>query len=132
LARGKRKSIVDQYKAKARGKKTSSVSKKKQVESKLPKYNPILSMTINGETYSEGDIAWYVLEGPQHSKRPRSGDITECHPNDSTAPCVTVIDHGYRHYRAIRVELVGWSKAEAKKKWEVFAKKQKDNPHFRG
>ena len=131
LARGSRKSIVDSYKAKARGKKTSSASKKKQAEAKLPKYNPILSMTINGETYSEGDVAWYILEGP-HSKRPRSGEIKECHPTDSTTPCVTVIDHTFRHYRVIRAELIGWSKAEAKNKWENFVKAHKDDPHFRG
>ncbi len=130
MARGKRKSIVDSYKAKARGKKTSQVSKPEGKE-KAPrsKYNPVLSMTINGETYSAGDIAWYVMEGSQFSKRPHSGEIRECHPVDTTAPCVTVIDHTFKHYRVIRAELIGWSKAEAKKKWESFVK---DNPDYRG
>jgi len=132
-ARGRRKSIIDEYKAKARGKKTSSVSegdakkaKKKTPQPAIKKYQPILTMTIDGETYSEGDVAWYVLEGQQHSKRPRSGEIKECHPTDSTAPCVTVIDHTFKHYRAIRAELIGWSKAEAKKKWENFVNTSKD------
>ena len=129
MARGKRKSIIDSYKAKARGKKTSSETKKKVTKAttpKVPRYEPILSMTINGETFSAGDIAWYVMEGSQFSKRPHSGEIRECHPTDSTAPCVTVIDHTFKHYRVIRAELVGWSKAEAKKKWENFVQTNKD------
>ena len=129
MARGKRKSIVDSYKAKARGKKTSQVSKAEAKKREKPprlKYNPILSMTINGETYSAGDVAWYVMEGSQFSKRPHSGEIRECHPTDSTAPCVTVIDHTFKQYRVIRAELIGWSKAEAKKKWEEFVKNSKE------
>ncbi len=127
MARGKRKSIVDGYKAKARGKKTSSETKKKKSATPpRPRYEPILSMTINGETFSEGDVAWYVMEGQQFSKRPHSGDIKECHPNDRTAPCVTVLDHTFRHYRVIRAELIGWSKAESKQKWESFVKNSKD------
>ena len=127
LARGKRKSIVAEYKAKARGKKTSQVSNSKKAKApKIPKYEPILTMVHEGREFSEGDIAWYVLEGSAHSKRPRSGDIKECHPNDKTAVCVTVIDHGFKHYRAVRAELVGWSKAEAKKRWEDFVKNSKD------
>ncbi len=127
-ARGTRKSIIAEYKAKARGKNTSTDSKPKKKSSlpEVPRYNPILSMTINGETFSAGDIAWYVLEGRQFSKRPRSGEIKECHPTDNTTPCVTVIDHTFKHYRVIRSELVGWSKAEAKKKWEHFMNNSKD------
>ena len=128
MARGKRKSVVDEYKAKARGKKTSQVPKAKRKKTIPPriKYEPILSMTHGGREFQAGDIAWYVLEGAAHSKRPRSGDIKECHPNDKTAVCVTVIDHGFKHYRAIRADLIGWNKAEAKKRWEDFVKNNKD------
>ncbi len=126
LARGKRKSIVDEYKAKARGKKTSKVSTPKKKAPERPKYEPVLTMVYGGREFSEGDIAWYVLEGAAHSKRPRSGEIKECHPTDKTAVCVTVIDHGFKHYRAIRADLVGWDKAEAKKRWEDFVKNDKD------
>ncbi len=127
LARGKRKSIVDEYKAKARGKKTSKVStSKKEKAPAVPKYEPVLTMVYEGREFSEGDIAWYVLEGSAHSKRPRSGEIKECHPTDKTAVCVTVIDHGFKHYRAIRADLIGWDKAEAKKRWEDFVKNDKD------
>ena len=128
MARGKRKSVVDEYKAKARGKKTSQVPKAKRKKTISPriKYEPILSMTHDGREFQAGDIAWYVLEGAAHSKRPRSGDIKECHPNDKTAVCVTVIDHGFKHYRAIRADLIGWNKAEAKKRWEDFVKNNKD------
>lgn len=127
MARGKRKSIVEKYKAKAKGKKTSQPSdKKKDSIPKLPKYDPVLFMVHEGREFSEGDIAWYVLEGSGHSKRPRSGEIKECHPTDKTAVCVTVIDHGFKHYRAIRADLIGWSKAEAKKRWEDFANNSKD------
>ena len=132
-ARGRRKSIVEKYKAKARGKKTSRVDEEKPKKAApRKKYQPILSMTVGDESYGEGDIAWYVMEGSQFSKRPHSGEIKECHPTDSIAPCVTVLDHTFKHYRVIRAELIGWSKAEAKKKWEEFVKNHKDDPHFRG
>lgn len=132
-ARGTRKSIVDEYKAKARGKKTSQVveeveesktasSKKRKKAQKTPlfDYSPTLTMIIADETYTAGDVAWYVLEGSGHSKRPRSGEIKECYPKDGIEPCILVIDHGMQNYRTIRARLVGWSKAEAKDKWSLF------------
>lgn len=138
-ARGTRKSIVDEYKVKARGKKTSHVvdkevkststapsppkrknGKKKEKKKPLFDYDPTLTMTVGDQTYTAGDTAWYVLEGAGHSKRPRSGEIKECYPGDKTEPCILVIDDGMQNYRTIRIRLVGWDKAEAKDKWSLF------------
>jgi hypothetical protein len=152
-ARGTRKSIVEEYKAKARGRVNSEVtssssdessdgakkqksspkkttnkvktSRKKKVKKVFPDYKPVLSMTIGNQTYEAGDIAWYVLEGGAHSRRPHSGDIKECYPTDATEPCVCVLDHQMGNYRTVRARLVGWNKAEAKKKWAEFVE---DNP----
>lgn len=77
----------------------------------------MLEMTVDNETYRKGDIAWYVLEAEQHSKKPCTGEILECHPNDQTAPSVSVWDQTTGCYRTIRASLIGWSKVEAKKKW---------------
>jgi hypothetical protein len=129
-ARGTRKSLVEQYKAKARGKKTSNVSTKKEArpakrspnKSNRLVYEPTLTMEVNGEQYSAGDIAHFVLEGKMYSKTPHTGEIKECHPNDKTAPAVTVWDETDGKFRAIRACLVGWSKAEAKKRWQDFIK----------
>jgi len=127
-ARGRRKSIVDQYKAKARGKKTSPKNEKKAVK-RAPMPNPVddmlLEMTVGNEAYTAGDVAYYVMEASQFSKRVHTGDIKYCHPLDRIAPCVTVWDHSFGNYRTIRASLIGWSKLEAKKKWQDFLK---DNP----
>ena len=136
-ARGARKSIIEEYKAKAKGRDTSKVleddsnsaqidklkkSKNKTTTKKesLVTNEPLLTMTVAGETYSVGDFVWYVLEGSQHSKRPHSGEIKDCYPNDATEPCVQVIDHTMQNYRTIRSSLLGWSKAEAKGRWQSF------------
>ena len=132
-ARGRRKSLVEEYKAKARGKKTSQVKSKSKPVKRKPlkpkagqiKYEPCLYMKVGEEEYQQGDVAYYILEGRQFSKRVHSGDIKECHPNDNTAPCVTVWDHTFGSFRVIRARLIGWSKAEAKKRWQEYLK---DNP----
>ena len=125
-----RKSIIDQYKnkAKARGKKTSQVSAgataghRKKKSKVRPIRIPITEMTVGDRTYTKGDIAWYVLEAEQHSKRPCTGEILECHPQDRTAPSVSVWDETTGCYRTIRASLIGWNKAEAKSRWNAFVK----------
>ena len=124
-----RKSLIAKYKkkAKARGKNTSRVDtskltergrkKKKNKAQNIQKRVPVLEMTVDNETYRKGDIAWYVLEAEQHSKKPCTGEILECHPNDKTAPSVSVWDQTTGCYRTIRASLIGWNKVEAKKKW---------------
>ena len=130
-ARGRRKSLVEEYKAKARGKKTSQVKggNKKPVKRKpMPnrvEYTPILEMEVDGEVYRAGYIAHFVLEGNAESKKPHTGEIKSCHPNDSMCPSVSVWDQTDGKYRTIRASLIGWDKAEAKKKWQEFVK---DNP----
>ena len=123
-ARGRRKSLVEQYKAKARGKKTSQASqkpvKRKKNKPVKPARIPVLQMDSDGKTYNAGDLAYYIIEHAQFSKRVHMGEIKECHPNDNTAPCVTVFDHTMGQYRVIRASLIGWNKAEAKKAWQKF------------
>jgi len=132
-ARGARKSLVAEYKAKARGKKTSSVSSKKSADKSKPvrrtptkiTYNPITEMEVAGEVYRTGDIAHFVLEGRMESKKPHTGEIKECYPNDRMEPSVAVWDQTDGKYRTIRARLVGWTATEAKKKWQEFLG---DNP----
>lgn len=127
-ARGRRKSIVDQYKAKARGKKTSPKNEKKAVK-RAPMSNPVddkvFEMTVGNEAYAAGDVAYYIMEAQQFSKRVHTGEIKYCHPLDRIAPCVTLWDHYLGNYRTVRASLIGWSKAEAKQKWQDFLN---DNP----
>ena len=137
-ARGARKSIVEEYKAKARGRNTSQVleddsnsakveklkksKKKSSVKKKKSSFGreQVLTMIVGDETYTVGDVVWYVLEGSQHSKRPHSGEVKDCYPNDATEPCVCVIDHTMQNYRTIRTSLLGRNKAEAKGRWLTF------------
>ena len=122
-SRKARKSIIAGYKnkAKARGKKTSQVSKAKPLP--VPKRIPITEMTVGDRSYTKGDIAWYVLEAEWQPNRPVTGEILECHPNDNIEPSVSVFCEGTSCYRTVRASLVGWTKAEAKKNWEIFLKK---------
>jgi predicted HNH restriction endonuclease len=127
-ARGTRKSLVAEYKAKARGKKTSSVSSKKSRDKNKPvrrtpmkvTHEPILEMEVAGEVYRAGYIAHFVLEGRMESKKPHTGEIKECYPNDRMEPSVAVWDQTDGKYRTIRARLIGWTAAEAKKKWKEF------------
>tara|TARA_A200000159_G_C7335113_1_gene344735 strand:+ start:3306 stop:3707 length:402 start_codon:yes stop_codon:yes gene_type:complete len=122
-----RKSLIDEYKAKARGKKTSKVSSKGRVKKLkkpvVPTRIPITDMTVGDMTYSKGDIAWYVLEADWQPNKPVSGEILECHPNDKIEPSISVFCDSTKCYRTIRASLVAWDKAEAKKRWENFLKK---------
>ena len=85
-------------------------------------------MTVGGDTFSEGDMAWYVMEPSSFTKRPRQGEIKECYPLDGIEPSVCVWDLTEGKFRTIRHSLIGWSKAEAKKKWEIFLDK---NPELK-
>lgn len=122
-SRKARKSVIDQYKAKARGKKTSKASKEKPAPLRQMRV-PITEMTVGDKTFSKGDIAWFVLEAGWHSKRPCTGEILECHPNDKIEPSVSIWDETTCCYRTIRSSLIGWSKVEAKKNWEAFLKRK--------
>lgn len=123
--RNARKSLIAGYKnkAKARGKKTSQVSKTTKPAPTVPTRIPITEMIVGETTYSKGDIAWYVLEADWQPNRPVSGEILECHPNDKTEPSLSVFCDATKCFRTIRASLVGWSKAEAKQNWENFLKK---------
>lgn len=125
-SRKNQKSLIAEYKAKARGKKTSKVpakrGSKKAPQEAHPVRVPITEMTIGNKTYSRGDVAWYILESTWHSKKPATGEILECHPNDKIEPSVSVWDDTTRCYRTIRASLIGWDKTEAKKNWELFLK----------
>ena len=129
-ARGRRKSLVEKYKAKARGKKTSTPTSSKPTGKKAPtlttRFNPILHMAVGDKEYSAGDVAYYIIEHAQYSKRVHTGEIKWCHPHDNTAPCVTVYDETVGNYRVVRASLIGWNKAEAKKLWRNFLEENPD------
>ena len=109
LARGRRKSIVAQYKAKAKGAEPSKTPQKP------PKKERPMDMVVDGEKYTVGDFAYYVDEYNASPSRPKvsTGEIVAVHPEDNTAPCVSLTDDETRKYRVIRASLVGWSKKEA-------------------
>lgn len=127
-SRKNQKSLIAEYKAKARGKKTSKMKasdkrgSKKAPQEAHPVRVPVTEMTVGDRTYSKGDIAWYILESTWTSKKPATGEILECHPNDKIEPSISVWDDTTRCYRTIRASLVGWNKEEAKKNWELFIK----------
>lgn len=126
LARGRRKSIVAQYKAKAKGAEASRATQKPR-GFKPPKKERPMDMVINGEKYSVGDFAYYVDEYNATPSRPKvsTGEIVAVHPEDNIAPCVSLTDDETRKYRVIRASLVGWSKKEALTKFKKFVKTQK-------
>ncbi len=124
-ARGSRKSIVAQYKAKAKGKsdKKKPVKRKKTIVKKVERP---MEMTIGEFTYSVGDVAWYVDErSTLVHPRPYQADITAVYPEDSIEPAVGVREYESGKHRAIRARLIGWSKKEAKAKFELFKAAEK-------
>ena len=94
-ARGKRKSIVAQYKAKAKGAPTESVKAKKKKKTTIEKKEQLMTMSIGESTFNVGDFAYYVDEYNASPTRPRvsTGELTAVHPEDSTEPCVSLTDH---------------------------------------
>ena len=72
-ARGKRKSIVAQYKAKAKG--TPDKKPVKRKPTKVVKKERLMEMTIGEITYTVGDVAHYVCEyNASSEQRPASYD----------------------------------------------------------
>ena len=124
-ARGKRKSIVAKYKAKAKGAPDKKPVKRKKT--KIEKKERLMEMTIKGEKFSVGDFAWYVDEYNAAPSRPQAstGDITDVHPNDNIEPCVALTDTETGKYRVIRARLIGWSKKDAVTKYKAFLKANK-------
>ena len=124
-ARGRRKSIVAQYKAKAKGAPDKPVKRKKTKV--VEKKEKLMEMIIGKEKFSVGDFAYYVDEYNAAPSRPQSstGEIIDVHPNDNQEPCVSVTDTETGKYRVIRARLIGWSKKEAVTKYKSFLKVKK-------
>lgn len=124
-ARGKRKSIVAQYKAKAKGTPDKKPVKRKKI--KIEKKEKLMEMTVEGEKFSVGDFAWYVDEYNAAPTRPQpsTGDITDVHPDDNIEPCVALTDTETGKYRVIRARLIGWSKKDAITKYKTFLELKK-------
>lgn len=121
-ARGRRKSIVAQYKAKAKGAPDKPVKRKKKTVVK--KREQLMEMTIGKTTYTVGDVAHYVCEHNASPSRPKAsqGELTDVYPNDNIEPCVGLRDYETGKYRAIRARLIGWSKKEAIENYKKFLK----------
>jgi NADH dehydrogenase FAD-containing subunit len=121
-ARGKRKSIVSQYKAKAKGKpdKKKPVKRKKTIVKKVERQ---MEMTIGENVYTVGDVAWFVDErSTLVHPRALQGDVTAVYPIDNIEPAVGIREYESGKHRAIRARLIGWSKKEAKEKFLTFKK----------
>ena len=123
-ARGTRKSIVAQYKAKAKGAPNKPVKRK---PNKIKKREKLMEMTVSETTYTVGDMAHYVDEYNASPSRPKTsqGELTDVHPNDNIEPCVSLRDLETGKHRVIRARLIGWSKKEALTKYKAFLKAQK-------
>ncbi len=124
-ARGTRKSIVAKYKAKAKG----TPAKKKPVKRKktiVKKEERLMEMTVGEQTYTVGDIGWYVDER-SHLARPRAlqGELTGVYPEDNIEPAVGLRDYETGKHRAIRARLVGWTKKEALTNYAAFVESKK-------
>jgi hypothetical protein len=128
-ARGARKSIVAQYKAKAKNISGSSSSKKKPSPVKrkkniVEKKEQLMEMTLDEKVFAVGDVGWYVCEYNASPSRPKTnhGELTAVYPEDNTAPAVGLVDHETGKYRVIRAQLIGWSKKEALENYHEFLK----------
>lgn len=123
-ARGRRKSIVAQYKAKAKGAPDKPVARK---PTKVIKKEKPMIMTIKDETYSVGDFAHFVDEHNAAPSRPQAstGTLTAVHPTDSIEPSVSLVDTATGKHRTIRARLIAWSKKDAVTKYKEFLKKAK-------
>ena len=123
-ARGKRKSIVAQYKAKAKG--TPSKKPVKRKKTIVKEKERLMEMTIGEQVYTIGDIGWYVDER-SHLSRPRAlqGELTGMYPNDNIEPAVGLRDYETGKHRAIRARLIGWTKKEALANYAVFVESKK-------
>jgi hypothetical protein len=126
-ARGKRKSIVDQYKAKAKGapgKKVKKPTPVKRTKNIIEKKEQIMEMAFGETTFTVGDVGWYVCEYNASPSRPKvsQGELTAVYPEDNTEPAVGLVDYETGKHRAIRARLVGWSKKEALDNYKQFLK----------
>lgn len=128
-ARGRRKSIVDQYKAKAKGAPGKKVSKApvKRKKNIVEKKEQIMEMTLGETTFTVGDVGWYVCEFNASPTRPKAshGELTAVYPEDNTEPAVGLRDYETGKHRAIRARLIGWSKKEALNNYKEFLKTKK-------
>ena len=124
LARGRRKSIVDKYKAKAKGAPDKPV---KRTKMKVEKKEQLMEMVVGKEKYSVGDFAYFVDEYNASPSRPKvsTGELVVVHPEDRLEPCVSLTDTETGKYRVIRARLVGWSKKDALANFKKFVKAQK-------
>ena len=124
-ARGKRKSIVEQYKAKAKG--TPGKKPVKRKPNKVVKKEKLMEMTVEKITYTVGDVAHYVCEYNASPSRPKTnqGELTDVYPKDNIEPAVGLRDYETGKHRVIRARLIGWSKKEALANYKKFLKDKK-------
>ena len=124
-ARGKRKSIVAQYKAKAKGTPNKPVKRKKTVVKEVKEI--LTEMIIDKNEYRVGDVAHYVDEYNASPSRPKTsqGELTAVYPKDNIEPAVGLRDYETGKHRVIRARLIGWSKKEALSNYKIFLKSNK-------
>jgi hypothetical protein len=101
--------------------KKAAVKRKKSV---VKKDDRLQEMKVGKRTYTVGDVGWFVDERSQ-LKRPRSREceVTGVYPTDDIEPALGIREFQGQH-RAIRARLLGDSKAEAQKNFEIFVKSE--------
>jgi hypothetical protein len=94
---------------------------KRKKKMAVKKIDQLMEMTVGENTYTVGDVAWFVDERSM-LKHPRAlqGDVTAVYPTDSIEPAVGVREYESGKHRAIRARLVGWSQKEAKENFLTF------------
>lgn len=101
---------------------TKDVKRKKSV---VRKDDRPQEMIIDKQTYTVGDVAWYVDEYTKLT-RPKAfqGEITGVYPEDKWEPALGVREYGTGKHRAIRARLCGWTKKEAQDNYALFLKSE--------
>ena len=105
----------------AKAKKKVSARGRRKKKAPVKKIDQLMEMTIGENTYTVGDVAWFVDErSTLVHPRPLQGDVTAVYPTDSIEPAVGVREYESGKHRAIRARLVGYSQKEAKANFLAF------------
>ena len=107
-------------------KKKASARGRRKKRTPTKENDRLMEMTIGENTYTVGDVAWFVDErSTLVHPRPLQGDVTGVYPHDNIEPAVGVREYESGKHRAIRARLIGWSQKEAKANFLAFKNEAK-------